>query len=177
MKIFHLVLLLALPFLAACKEDDADLTVPAAVALNEEAAGFYCQMVILDHPGPKAQIHLAGYPQPLWFSQVHDGIAYLKSPEQTAEVLVLYVNDMGAAPSWEKPGETNWINAKTAFFVVGSTARGGMGAPEIVPFADRNAALTFAKQLGGEVLDLKSIPIEAVLAPVDTQSPEPEGTI
>lgn len=177
MKIFHLFLLLALPLLAACKEDGANLAVPSAMDLNEDAAGFYCQMVILDHPGPKAQIHLAGYPQPLWFSQVRDGIAYLKSPEQTAEVLVLYVNDMGAAASWEHPGQANWINAKTAFFVVGSNARGGMGAPEIVPFADRTAALTFAKERGGEVLDLGSIPVEAVLAPVDTQSNIPEGSI
>ncbi len=157
---------LMLVLLTACKEDVADLAKPEAVALNEEAAGHFCQMVILDHPGPKAQIHLAGYPAPLWFSQVRDGIAYVKSPEQVAELMVFYVNDMGAAKSWETPGESNWIDAAEAYFIVGSDAKGGMGAPEIVPFANLAAAQKFAHEHGGEVMSLADIPLEAALSPV-----------
>lgn len=172
-----LALVLPLAFLAGCKEDDlANNDLPAAQILTEEAAGHYCQMVILEHQGPKAQVHLDGMMAPLWFSQVRDGIAYLKSPEQSAEIRVLYVNDMGAAISWAEPGPENWINAKTAYFVVGSDAIGGMGAPEIAPFSDPAKAKEFAVNHGGEILKLDEISAETVLSPIEFANNETETT-
>lgn len=162
--------LLPLVLLAGCGQDNAQSSIPVALALTEEAAGHYCQMVILEHDGPKAQVHMAGYPDPLWFSQVRDGLAYLKSPDQFAPITVLYVNDMGEAVSWAEPGIDNWIVAREAFFVVGSDAIGGMGAPEIAPFGDRTKAQQFAVKHGGQVMRLDDIPIEAVLAPVDFET-------
>lgn len=162
-----LPLLLPLALLMGCKDDVASLAIPEPLVLTEEAAGHYCQMVILEHQGPKGQVHLAGFPAPLWFSQVRDGIAYLKSPEQTAEILVLYVNDMGEAVSWQEPGEDNWIDANTAFFVVDSDAVGGMGAPEIAPFSDRAKAEEFITLHGGEIMLLAEIPAALVLSPVE----------
>ena len=162
-----LSVLVPLLILAGCKEDSAALSVPDAVSLTEEAAGHYCQMVILEHQGPKAQIHLDGYPGPLWFSQVRDGIAYLKSPEQSAEILVLFVNDMGKATSWNEPGPDNWIDANDAYFVVGSDAIGGMGAPEIAPFGELVKAEKFMQEHGGSVMRLTEIPADAVLSPVE----------
>ncbi len=162
-----IALLIPLIFLAACKEDTASLTLPDPLALTEEAAGHYCQMVILEHQGPKAQVHLDGFLAPLWFSQVRDGIAYLKSPEQSAEILVLYVNDMGLAVSWEEPGIDNWINASDAYFVVGSDAIGGMGAPELAPFGTQQHAIDFAALHGGEILRLEEISAETVLSPIE----------
>jgi len=159
-------MILALAVLAGCKEDIANAQLPAAQSLTQEAAGFYCQMEILEHPGPKAQVHLAGMQAPLWFSQVRDGLAYVKSAEQSGEILVLYVNDMGAAVSWSEPGVDNWIKADGAFYVVGSNAAGGMGAPELVPFADRQAADKFIAVHSGEILQFSDIPIEMVLSPV-----------
>lgn len=169
------ILLIALFALAACKEDSADQGVPEAIVLDEESAGYYCQMTVLDHTGPKGQIHLAGYAAPIWFSQVRDGIAYIKSPEQSAEIHAFYVNDMGAAESWDKPGADNWINADYAFFVVGSDANGSMGAPEIVPFGARTDADVFAAERGGQVMMLVDIPAELVLAPIELSSTALEG--
>ena len=174
MKIF-LPLAISLAMLAGCK-DDLATAIPDAVTLNEEAAGHYCQMNILEHVGPKAQVHLAGYLEPLWFSQVRDGLVYLKSPEQSAEILVLYVNDMGVAKSWSNPGEDNWINAKDALYVVESDAKGGMGAPEIVPFGKRAQAEAFIQQHGGRIMTLDEIPAEMVLAPIDFTLTQPELT-
>jgi len=156
--------------LAACKEDQAASQIPNPVELTPEAAGHYCQMVILEHQGPKAQAHLEGMLAPLWFSQVRDGIAYLKSPEQSAEISVLYVNDMGRATSWTELGQGNWITASDAYFVVGSVAIGGMGAPEVVPFGNQADAKEFAAEHGGKTMRLDDIPIDAVLAPVDFDS-------
>ncbi|MCR9138277.1 MAG: nitrous oxide reductase accessory protein NosL [Alphaproteobacteria bacterium] len=169
-----IVLGASLALAAGCTQDTSQAEKPEAIALTEEAAGHYCQMVILEHDGPKAQAHLAGLPEPLWFSQVRDGIAYLKSPEQSAELLVLYVNDMGEAKSWSDPGQDNWIDAQTAYFVVGSDAIGGMGAPELAPFSDQEKAEAFAGRRGGKVLRLEDIPAETVLSPVELM-PSPQG--
>jgi copper chaperone NosL len=167
MNLLYTATLLPFLALAGCKDDVTTLALPAAVTLDEEAAGYYCQMVILDHPGPKAQVHLAGMGAPLWFSQVRDGLAYLKSPDQSAEIRILYVSDMGAAPDWDAPGADNWIDAATATYVVGSDALGGMAAPELVPFSDAAQAMAFAKTHGGSLMALDDIPRAAVLAPLD----------
>lgn len=172
----NLLVLSAIVVLAGCSADAKQGPVPSPIALTEEAAGHYCQMVILDHEGPKGQMHLEGLRQPIWFSQVRDGLARMKSAERTSEVLVLYVNDMSKAVSWSEPGIDNWIKAETAYFVVDSDAIGGMGAPEIVPFSDEEMATDFANMRGGEVLRLADISAERVLAPVDTYRPSDEAT-
>lgn len=160
--------LLILMLLAACKEEAVQATDP--VALTQEAVGYFCQMNLLEHPGPKAQVHLEGLPgTPLFFSQVRDAIAYARLPEQSHPILAIWVNDMGApGATWDEPGATNWIDAKTAHYVVGSSREGGMGAPEIVPFASLDAAAAFAAANGGTVMGLDAIPDAAVIAPVST---------
>lgn len=155
---------LALLALAACREEAASL--PDPVALTAEAVGHYCQMDLLEHPGPKAQVHLDGLSAPLFFSQVRDAIAYMRMPEQSHAILAIYVNDMAIAPSWEQTGPENWINAKDAFYVVGSDRTGGMGATELVPFAQAAAAASFATAHGGTVLMLDQIQDSDVLTPV-----------
>lgn len=152
--------------LAACKEEVAQDVTP--VALTAEAVGHFCQMNLLEHEGPKAQVHLEGLPgTPLFFSQVRDAVAYMRLPEQSHPILAVWVNDMGlAGASWAEPGRENWIDARDAHFVVGSDREGGMGAPELVPFADAGDAAEFAAANGGQVMDLDEIPDAAVIAPV-----------
>ena len=164
MKAF-LILALAVG-LTACKEDSAKAPPPAA-DLTETALSFFCQMDIAEHGGPKGQIHLDGFPEPLFFAQVRDLVAYLKSPERDAQVVAVYVSDMGVAPNWETPGVSNWIRAEDALFVVGAPVKGGMGAPEIVPFANDADADGFIAQYGGQAMTLKDIPDEAALGAVD----------
>ncbi len=162
-----LVIPLILLALTACKQEEAQDT--SALPLDEDSAGHYCQMNLLEHDGPKAQAHLKGLPgAPLFFSQVRDVVAYMRMPEQSHEILSVWVNDMGApGVTWEAPGQTNWISAEEAFYVVGGRAVGGMGAPEVVPFSDPDKATRFAAANGGQVARLAAIPDSAVLAPVD----------
>tara|TARA_R110002074_G_scaffold15633_3_gene53279 strand:- start:1186 stop:1752 length:567 start_codon:yes stop_codon:yes gene_type:complete len=158
--------IIALVSLVACKEEAVQDTSP--LPLTVEAVGHFCQMNLFEHDGPKAQAHLGGLPQmPLFFSQVRDVVAYVRLPEQTHDVLAVWVNDMGAQnATWSAPGTTNWIDAEGAYYVVGSRMIGGMGAPELVPFSDAAKAATFATENGGEVMRLVQIPDDAVLAPV-----------
>lgn len=160
------LVLIALLALAACKEDRADA--PPPVELTAEAVGHFCQMDLIEHPGPKAQVHLEGLPVPLFFSQVRDALAYARMPEQSHIIAAIYVNDLGAAPGWDDMGAGNWILADAAHYVIGSDRAGGMGAPEAVPFADAAAAQAFAARHGGTVMGLADIPDAALLAPVTT---------
>ncbi|WP_096787569.1 nitrous oxide reductase accessory protein NosL [Rhodobacter sp. CZR27] len=160
-------MLLAVLLLSACREE---AVLPDPVALTPEAVGHYCQMNLLEHPGPKAQVHLKGIEAPLFFSQVRDAIAYQRMPEQAAEIAAVYVNDVGTAPSWDRAGQAGWVAAEAAFYVVGSDRSGGMGAPEFVPFADRSEADRFAAKHGGRVAELASVGDAEVLAPVEVDA-------
>lgn len=161
MKHAFLIPVLALA-LAACKQEAA--APPAPVSMTAEAVGHFCQMDLLEHPGPKAQVHLEGLPFPLFFSQVRDAEAYRRMPEQSHAILAIYVSDMAVAPGWDDPGKDNWIAADEAIYVVGADRAGGMGAQEFVPFSDRDAAHAFAARHGGEVTGLEDIPDRLVLA-------------
>ncbi|NRG18199.1 nitrous oxide reductase accessory protein NosL [Rhizobiales bacterium] len=152
--------------LTACNEVEVAER-PDPVTLTVEAAGHYCQMTVLDHDGPKAQIHLAGNPNPVWFTQVRDAVAFTRMPEEPKDWTAVYVNDMGRAESWANPGIDNWVEAREAFFVIGSTKRGGMGAKETIPFRVEEEAFEFAAEFGGAVVKLDDIPTDYVLAPMD----------
>ncbi len=155
--------------LAACREEE--VAMPDPVALNDEALSHFCQMNVAEHAGPKAQIHLEGYPAPLFFAQVRDAVAYIKGPERDAAITAIYVSNMAAAESWALPGTENWIDANEAVFVVGAPVRGGMGAPEIVPFANETDAQDFIARYGGAAMALDDIPADAAMGPVDLNTP------
>jgi copper chaperone NosL len=160
------LLVAAVTTMGACRQEVAQDIAPRE--MTAETLGHYCQMNLLEHPGPKAQVFMQGYASPLFFSQVRDAIAYTRAPEQVAPILAVYVNDMGASgATWELPGEGNWIAADAAFYVLGSAVEGGMGAPEAVPFSSRESAEAFVLAEGGHVLELAEIADDTVLAPVE----------
>ncbi|WP_375173633.1 nitrous oxide reductase accessory protein NosL [Pseudooceanicola sp.] len=135
--------------------------------MTAEAVGFYCRMDIIEHDGPKGQVQLDGLPGALFFSQVRDTVAYLHMPEQSHDIAVAYVQDMSGPATWETPGP--WIEATSALYVLGSDARGGMDAPEFVPFSDRTAAEAFAARHGGQIRPFAEITSADVLAPTEPQ--------
>lgn len=164
MKRFAVLLLL----LAGACSDEQTTAAVEPVTMSAEALGHYCQMNVLEHDGPKAQVHLAGNPHPIWFVQIRDAFAFDRMPEQDADVAAIFVNDMGASDAtWVMPGADNWIPAATAVYVIGSDRRGGMGVPDFIPFAETETARQFAARHGGEVVTFDAITDEVVLAPVE----------
>ena len=151
--------------LIACKDEQAKI--PDPVLITDQDVSYCCQMTVLDHEGPKGQIHLKGQSTPLFFTQVRDVVAYLKVSERDAEILAIYVSDMGVAPSWADMGQDNWIDINAAHMVVGAGVQGGMGAPEIVPFANADDAQKFITQNGGMMMSLADIPENVVLGEID----------
>ena len=155
--------------LAGCGE--AEQAKPAPRSWDEDAVGYYCNMVVVEHKGPKAQIFLSGREDPLWFTSVRDGIAFSRAKDEPGRILAFYVNDMGST-DWDRPSDRSWIDAETAWYVIGSRRRGGMGMPEAVPFADRDKAEAFARTYGGRVVRLDDIPDDYIFS---TGSPAPEA--
>lgn len=160
--------------LAACGEEQRAAAPPAPHGLTADAIGQYCGMNVLEHPGPKGQIILKSRIDPVWFSSARDTVAFTMLPEEPKDILAIYVSDMGKAPSWDKPGAMNWVDAKKAWFVIGSTLRGGMGAEEAVPFSEREAADHFARDNGGQVVAFSAIPKDYVLGSATTGA-DPEA--
>jgi len=161
----HLVLVTAVVLavaVAGCKKETAQ-SAPPPVALTAAAVGHYCGMNLTEHAGPKGQIILANRETPVWFSSARDAVAFTMLPEEPKDFRAIYVSDMAKAPSWEDPGATNWTDARKASFVVGSRVRGGMGAPEAVPFSERAAAERFAAENGGRVVSFADIPRTYIL--------------
>ncbi len=164
-KDMNKLIFITIPFivlLAAC-EKTQPTEVPSAQTLTRDANGYYCLMTVVNHDGPKGQIILTDNEQALWFTSVRDTIAFTLSPEEPKNIAVIYVNDMSDA-NWNNPGTDNWIDARNAWYVLGSERSGGMGAPETVPFSTKAAAESFAKQQGGTVYAFNLIPDEYILA-------------
>jgi copper chaperone NosL len=165
-KSLALAVLVALS-LSACKEE---AVMPEPLTLTDEAIGRYCGMMLAEHEGPKGQVFIRGISEPLWFSSVRDAVAFTLLPEEPKDIAAIYVSDMGAAASWADPGSDNWTDARTASFVIGGSAEGGMGGAEAVPFADKARAETFAAETGGQVVGFDAIPSDYVLG---GQKPSP----
>lgn len=170
MKTFIRALVLAgvLAF-AGCGEKTVEAP-PAPHDLTADAIGHYCGMGLLEHLGPKGQIILASRADPVWFSSARDAFSFIMLPEEPKDIRAIYVSDMAKAQSWDEPGASNWVDARKAVFVIGSRMKGGMGAPETVPFSDRTAADKFAAENGGRVVTFGEMPRDYVLGTAETTS-------
>ena len=149
--------LLALGATAGCDGEDDVVTRPPPVEPTRDASGHYSGMIVVDHSGPKAQVHLPDRTEPVWFSSVRDAIAFTMLPEEPRTIAAMYVNDMGVA-QWDAPEPGTWIDATGAWYVIGSERMGGMGVPEAVPFAARDAAARFSAAHGGRIVALAGVP-------------------
>lgn len=157
-----LAALVAIP-LAACHDDGRKAALPAPTEPTAASIAQFCDMAVLDHPGPKGQIFLKGRSAPLWFASVRDAVAYTMLPENHAGMAAIYVNDMARAHNWDRPEPGTWVEARSAWYVLGSNRTGGMGGPEPIPFSIRTAADAFAAAHGGRVVRFAGIPRDAVL--------------
>ncbi|PHZ84328.1 nitrous oxide reductase accessory protein NosL [Paremcibacter congregatus] len=159
MKIYALIL--SVLVLTACQEE---IVAPDPVALTREAEGFYCNMIVIDHPGPKAQVFEKNRDRAIWFTSVRDALAYNILPGEAQHVLAIYVHDMGRADSWDRPNDDGiWMKASAAYYVIDSNRRGGMGARETIPFGDPRKAEAFTVEHGGRVVAFNDIPTDYLL--------------
>ncbi|MFQ5562780.1 MAG: nitrous oxide reductase accessory protein NosL [Parvularculaceae bacterium] len=170
----YLGLLLA-GVLSGCGAREEAAPPPDPAPLTREAVGYYCGMTVVEHEGPKAQIFVQGQGGPIWFSQVRDGVVYTRSPEETMDAVAFYVTDMQGDAGGRNMSALKWIKAEDAYFVIESDFRGGMGAPETIPFSSMAGAVQFQAAHGGRVVTLSEIPDDYVLAPYEGDMSMPDG--
>lgn len=115
-------------------------------------------MLLADYPGPKAQIHYAQGVADFFCDTMEMFSLYLK-PEQQKRITAVYAQDMGKA-DWNRP-EGHWIDAKSAFYVLGSKRTGSMG-PTLASFSREEDARSFAQRYGGKVLRFGEITLDMV---------------
>lgn len=134
-----------------------------AVAPQEITRDSACAldgMLLADYPGPKAQIVYEGQAKGEFFCDTVEMFSLYLKPEQARGVKALYVQDMGQA-KWEEP-RGHWVDAKTAFYVKGSSKHGAMG-PTLVSFAKEEQASKWAAEFGGKVYAFQQITPEMVV--------------
>ena len=150
-----LPILLGALLLGACNEPSA----PAGpLEIAGDTACALDGMVLADFAGPKAQIHY-DQGEPDFFCDTREMFSILLRPEQKKRIVAIYTQDMGKA-DWARP-EGHWLDARSAFYVVGSPRRGSMG-PTVPSFALEAAAHKFAEQYGGKVLPFAQVTLDMV---------------
>ncbi len=110
-------------------------------------------MLLSDFPGPKGQIVYEDAVPDFFCDTVEMFSAYLQ-PEEKKRVAAVYTQDMGQA-DWNRP-QGHWIDARSAFYVIGSRKSGSMG-PTIGAFAREADAQAFAREQGGRVLKFAEV--------------------
>jgi copper chaperone NosL len=142
--------------LSACGKTETATVQP--MSLTQGASCSLDGMLLMDYPGPKAQIHY-DHGDPDFFCDTVEMFSIYLRPEQQKRITAVYTHDMGKA-SWEAPRE-EWIDATKAFYVIGSNKLGGMG-PTLASFARQEDAQAFAKVNGGKVLRFEEVTIDMV---------------
>lgn len=140
--------------LGACSDEAARQQSLVPLEIDRSTACELDGMLLADYPGPKAQVFYAGQERPVFFCDTVELFNTLLQGEQVRAVRAVYVQDMGQA-AWDEP-QGHWIDAKTAFYVVGSKRHGSMG-PTFASFAQKADAEKFAAEFGGRVLPYDGI--------------------
>jgi copper chaperone NosL len=148
-----------LGLLSGCSEQAAQQRSLAPVEIDRSTSCELDGMLLADYPGPKAQVHFVGQDKPSFFCDTVELFSTLLAGEQVRAVQAVYVQDMGKA-DWNQP-QGHWIDAKTAFYVLGSKRHGSMG-PTIGSFAQEADAAKFATEFGGKVLRFGDIKADMV---------------
>ncbi len=129
--------------------------VQQAVPIEHGDECYLDGMFIKDFPGPKGELYERGNKLILKFCSTGDMFAYMLDPEHKHAIQTVYVHDMAMSP-WDNPDDTFFIDARQAWYVVGSARKGAMG-PTLASFLDKTAANSFAKQYGGKVYRFEDI--------------------
>lgn len=139
---------LGLLALGGCGRND-DATPSAPLEIEAQTSCSLDGMLLADFPGPKGQIHYTQDKEVHWFCDTLELLATLLAPEQVRPVKAAWVQDMSQT-DWEHP-RGHWIDARQAWYVLGSKRRGSMG-PTAASFASEAAARQFVSAHGGNVL-------------------------
>lgn len=149
--------------LTACTETGEQAAVkPDPVHFDSGDECHVCGMLISRFPGPKGEAITEKAQHVRKFCSTRDMFSWMLQPENINRDHTLYVHDM-AQTDWQSPDDTALIDARDAFYVVGSDQSGAMG-PTLASFAAETDADRFMMEHGGQVLAYSEITLEHLSA-------------
>ncbi len=152
------LIVLALLLVVSCAQKEESIK-PPPVEIKRGDSCRLCGMIILDYPGPKAEI-LYRDGRVDKFCCVQEMMSLYLQPDRPRGIRAIYVTDM-AGQDWKSPGR--WIDAEKAFYVYDANISGAMGN-ELVPFSDRTSAERFIEKHGGRIVRFNEITLEMLEA-------------
>jgi copper chaperone NosL len=139
--------------LAACEKPVQTTYSDAPTAFHPSDECHVCGMIIDGFPGPKGEVvERSGTKK---FCSTAEMIGWWLQPENHRGDARLYVHDMGHS-QWNAPDDSHLIDAKDAFYVVGTRLKGAMGVV-LASFTSQQAAEKLATEQGGRVLRFSDI--------------------
>lgn len=131
-----------------------------AVAIESADECHLCGMLISNFSGPKAELFRKGITQAdgdqvKKFCSTRDMFSFYLDPENKRNVTTILVHDMSKAP-WDAPNDGYFIDARQAWYVVGSSKMGAMGKT-LASFSAKTDADAFAIEFGGRVIDFSAV--------------------
>ncbi|MCG9754363.1 nitrous oxide reductase accessory protein NosL [Shewanella insulae] len=135
--------------LSACGQESENNAVREAVAIEHGDECHLCGMLIGNFPGPKGELYLKTEETVKKFCSTRDLFSFLLDPEYRKQVKEIYVHDMARSP-WQAPQDSHFIDARQAWYVVGSSQTGAMGKT-LASFGEQKDAEAFAAEFGGQV--------------------------
>ena len=152
-----IILFSSFTILTACSPGKAKLPAPRKV--TSTTTSKLCGMFLKQYPGPESQI-IYRNGKTYFFCDTVELFEWIHLKSVAVRVpLVMYVQDM-AHNSWEHPDD-NFINAKNAYYVIGSKRMGCMG-PTFVSFSSRTAAGKFIEKYGGKIYKFNEITVKMI---------------
>ena len=145
------VLILVSIVISCDKSDPETLVVPTQ--LSRQAVCYIDGMILLDYPGPKAQL-ITKNNETHYFCDVKGFLETWFDPNNILRIKSAFVQDFSGL-KWGSYKD-KWIKAENAWYVFGSKLSGAMGQT-VVPFSSNESALIFAKENGGKVLRFDQI--------------------
>lgn len=148
--------MLAAILLASCGNPESNnSTTNAPVAIESGDECHLCGMVITGFPGPKGEVFEGRQSHVRKFCSTRDLMSWYLQPENKPNSKEIYVHDMSRS-DWNSPNDDHMINAREAWFVVGSAMKGAMG-PTLASFAQKADAEAFVSSHGGQTLGFEGI--------------------
>lgn len=157
-RLLSMLALAGLVMLAGCGKSEQVATVQP-LEISRDTACSLDGMILSDFPGPKAQI-LYEQGNPDFFCDTVEMFSIYLRPEQQRRIRAVFVQDMAKA-DWNDP-RGNWIDARSAVYVIGSKRLGSMG-PTLASFANEAAAKDFAAKEGGKVYRFEQVTPDMVV--------------
>lgn len=128
---------------------------PVALQGDDECA--VCGMLVQPFPGPKGEA-LDAQGHVFKFCSTREFLSWRLQPENAQQQLALFVHDM-AHGDWAHPDDGHFIDARSAWYVLGGDLAGSMGAT-LASFARVEDARQFAARHGGEPIHFTDITLE-----------------